>query len=222
MGAPWADQLSRGDQEPDGPWYGAEEAREEGVRDRAGAKGGRRSHLGQCGKHAPSPSALSPRDHETLTIGVARAARQVLFNGEASFIKKFVDSMRPLAARKFADAAKNPPGVARAASGARPGGGRAAIGLGNVRIGTLGGEGAHFITPQMRLQLLESAVRLRDEERVQLGQLAASMCPNAVEDLADGREIKIDVDALDPKSFLKLDMHVRRMLAMAAVATKPI
>ena len=81
-------------------------------------------------------------------------------------------------------------------------------GVGNVLIGT----GRHFITPQMRLQLLETARNLRDEERVQLGHLAKQLCPSAVEDAADGREIKIDVDALDPRTFLTLDMHVRRQL----------
>ena len=139
---------------------------------------------------------------------------------QASWIKKHVDAMRSVSARKFTEAANRPLGLKRTPSSAAlrpPGGGRAPPvgGVGNVPIGTAGG---HFITPQMRLQLLESAVRLRDDERVQLGRIAKDMCPTAVEVLAEGRETKIDVDALDPKTFLKLDMHVRRQLAQAALA----
>ena len=42
------------------------------------------------------------------------------------------------------------------------------------------------------------------------------LCPAAVESVADGRETKIDVDALEPKAFIVLDAKVRRMIAMAA------
>ena len=60
---------------------------------------------------------------------------------------------------------------------------------------------------------------MRDEERVKFGVLAKQYCPSAVEAAGDGRETKIDVDALDPKTFLILDMHVRRMLQMAAASS---
>ena len=67
----------------------------------------------------------------------------------------------------------------------------------------------------MRLQLLENSIKLQDSERVNLVRMAQQFCPAAVETVADGRESKIDIDALDPKSFLRLDVHVRRCLAQA-------
>ena len=71
---------------------------------------------------------------------------------------------------------------------------------------------------QRRMTAAEEAVKLRDEQRVQLGHMAKQICPAAVEIGADGRETKIDVDALDPPSFLKLDMYVRRLAATANAA----
>ena len=74
--------------------------------------------------------------------------------------------------------------------------------------------------PQMRLQLLENSIRLRDEERLKFCQLAKELCASAVEYAGDGRsETKIDIDALDPSSFLQLDVQVRRMLSVAAAAS---
>ena len=154
------------------------------------------------------------------------------FNGKESWIMKFVDTMRALAARKFSEAqlrgsaalVRKPSIVGGATGGApaRPVGGRPLVGVGNVKIYN---ETPHFITPQMRLQLLESAVKLKDEERVQLGTLARSLCPTAVEAVGEGRvgegrETKIDVDSLTPAAFLRLDMHVRRQLASAAMHAK--
>ena len=157
---------------------------------------------------------------EYLTVEALRADVDliwdncILFNGDTSWMKRYVDAMRSVSARKFAEAAARPLGLVRKPSAVRVGGARPPIGgVGNVPIGN---GGAHFITPQMRLQLLESSVRLRDEERVQLGVLAKDLCPAAVESVAEGRETKIDVDALDPKTFMRLDMHVRRMIAMGA------
>ena len=94
-----------------------------------------------------------------------------------------------------------------------PGGYR---GVGNVPVG---GGSPFFVTPQMRLQLLENSVKLQDIERVSLGTLAKQHCPAACELANDGRETKIDIDALTPAAFLTLDVHVRRQLAVAAAAS---
>ena len=140
----------------------------------------------------------------------------ILFNGEESWMKKHIDTMRPLAARKFDEAARKKERLSvgfaggamrRDASFARP------AGPGNVLVDPNNDYG-YFITPQMRLTLLESAIKLADGERVQLGKLAKQLCPDAVKVTGeDGRETMIDIDAIDPKSFLKLDMHVRRRRA---------
>jgi hypothetical protein len=137
----------------------------------------------------------------------------VLYNGENSWIKKYVDAMRTVSARKFAEVAARPPGVVRKPSVARPSlpsGSQRGVGNVPAMPGT-----AYFITPQMRLQLLENAIKLQDNERVRLVQMAQSCCPGAVETVAEQRETKIDIDALDPGSFLRLDVHVRRCLAQA-------
>jgi len=166
---------------------------------------------------------LERRDYPTVELLRADVDliwdNAILFNGETSWIKKYVDAMRSVSSRKFAEADARGPGLAPKPSFApRPVSGRPNPGLGNVLIGSASSGGSHFITPQMRLQLLESAIKLRDDERVKLGELAISLCPSAVESVAEGRETKIDVDALDPKSFVKLDMHVRRVLATATAA----
>jgi hypothetical protein len=135
----------------------------------------------------------------------------VLYNGENSWIKKYVDAMRTVSARKFAEVAARPPGVVRKPSVSRP----------SLPSGTHRGTGnvpampgtAYFITPQMRLQLLENSIKIPDQDRVRLVQMAQSCCPSAVETVAEQRETKIDIDALDPGSFLRLDVHVRRCLS---------
>ena len=144
----------------------------------------------------------------------------VLYNGENSWIKKYVDAMRSISARKFAEVAARPPGLLRKPAAAPrpslPSG--TSRGVGNVpcAVGV-----AYFITPQMRLGLLENSIKLRDEERVSLVRMAQQLCPNGVESIADGRETKIDVDALDPKTFLRLDTHVRRSLVAAKARPLP-
>ena len=84
-------------------------------------------------------------------------------------------------------------------------------------------DGAHserFITPQMRASLLDSSVRLTDQQRVELGKLAKAVCPTAVKyEGINDRETKVDIDALDPKSFILLDVHVRSLIARAAAPT---
>jgi len=138
----------------------------------------------------------------------------VLFNGEVSWIKKYVDVMRALTARKFAEAASRPLGIQRKPSTGRvtlPSGSRG--GVGNVPVGDGAG---HFITPQMRLQLLENSIKLSDTQRAAMVRLARQLCSTAVETHADGRESKVDVDALasaDPRVFFRLDFHVRQELA---------
>ena len=128
--------------------------------------------------------------------------------------------MRNIASRKFAEVAARPPGLVRKPSVARPSLPSGARGVGNVPYGP---GVAYFITPQMRLTFLENAIKMTDSERVNLVNLAQQCCPSAVESLSEGRETRIDVDALDPKAFLKLDVHVRRCLsqARARVAQQP-
>lgn len=140
----------------------------------------------------------------------------LLFNGETSWIKKYVDEMRHSASKKFREAESHPPGLARKPSVVRaPSSGFAVRGIGNVPFAK--SNCAYFITPQMRSQLLDNVVRLKDAERVQVGQLAQQVCGAAVEVIADGRELKIDVDALEPMAFVRLDVHVRSLIVAASI-----
>lgn len=144
----------------------------------------------------------------------------ITFNGENSWLKKYVDDMRTISSRKFNEADRTPLGLVRKPSTSafgRSSGTSAGRGVGNV---PLKDGSSRFITPQMRLGLLDNAVKLRDAERAELGRLAKEVCPTAVEECAtDGRELKIDIDQLDPRSFVVLDMHVRKRLAAAVADT---
>ena len=65
-------------------------------------------------------------------------------------------------------------------------------------------------------------VRLTDQPRVELGQLAHQICPKAVELCGiNGRETKIDIDALEPTASIRLDMHVRSLIAKLRQAAVP-
>ena len=132
------------------------------------------------------------------------------YNGPNSWIKKYIDEMRAIASKKFSEAESRPPGLARKPSGVTRAPPLSIRGVGNVPVQS----GApFFITPQMRQQLLDNVVKLNDDQRVQIGKLAEAFSSHAVETCADGRETKIDVDALEPKTFIRLDVHVRSLLA---------
>ena len=138
----------------------------------------------------------------------------ITYNGETSWIKKHVDEMRSIASKRFHEAESRPPGLARRPSGGAPRPPPMVMrGVGNVPVQS---GAAFFITPQMRHQLLDNVVKLRDAERVQVGRVAEQFGSSAVETCADGRETKIDVDSLEPKAFIRLDVHVRSLLAAAA------
>ena len=133
---------------------------------------------------------------------------------EEAWIKKYVDEMRHIAAKKFAEAEARLPGLARKPSTGVPRAPPPGVrGVGNVPVQS---GAAFFVTPQMRHQLLDNVVKLRDAQRVQIGRLAEQFAQGAVETCADGRETKIDVDALEPKAFIRLDVHVRTLLAATA------
>ena len=130
----------------------------------------------------------------------------IAYNGEGSWIKKYVDAMKQIASRKFAEIAARRRARAQAERrAARAVGYR---GVGNTPVLLT----AYFITPQMRLPLLERSITRRDEERIQLGELARSLCPAAVELSNEGRETKIDIDALEPRAFFRVDAHCRMLV----------
>jgi len=166
---------------------------------------------------------LERREYPTITLLRADVDlvwdNAITFNGEMSWIKKYVDEMRTVTAKKFAEADNaKPVGLVRKPSGFSRSGAPSAAGrgVGNVPFDD-GGESGRFITPQMRLGLVDNAIKLTDAERVTLGRKAQELCPSAVEITStDGRETKIDIDLLDPRSFILLDAHVRSALARAA------
>ena len=175
----------------------------------------------------PSPQVIEhPMDLSTIlrklesleyeTVAALRAdvdlvwQNALTYNGPNSWIKKYIDEMRAIASKKFSEAESRPPGLARKPSGVTRAPPLSIRGVGNVPVQS----GApFFITPQMRHQLLDNVVKLNDDQRVQIGKLAEAFSSHAVETCADGREIKIDVDALEPKTFIRLDVHVRSLLA---------
>lgn len=135
----------------------------------------------------------------------------ITFNGEGSWITRPVGPMKTFTARKFAEATAGP-----AAAHAHPVAAARGAGVGNVPYA----EGSPlFITPAMRNQLFENSQKLKDVERVEIGKLVTAMCPRAADNSVP-TEMKIDVDAMDPKTFVRIDTYVRRLLAAALNAAQ--
>ena len=129
-------------------------------------------------------------------------ANALRFNGADSWIAKPVSECRDLAEAKFRHAeatfesAQNAPagGDERSLNGA----------LTNP-------SGTAIVTPQMRLLFWFNAKRLRSSEMLEVQRMVKKCCPAALVPLNSG-DIKIDVDALDFRSFMRLDVHVRSVL----------
>lgn len=75
----------------------------------------------------------------------------------------------------------------------------------------LSGDGTKVLTPQMRLHFYFNAKRLRPSEMLELQRIVRQKCPAALSDLQTG-DIKIDIDALNFSTFIRLDVHVRNLL----------
>lgn len=129
-----------------------------------------------------------------------------LFNGEASWVKKHIDSCRTFLDKKMAAAAQ----VTQKQRAAAAGGGAiadpSASARGNVGTITLDDK---MLTPPMRLHLYENASRLPPPQLKKFRELVRQLAPQAVEDMAGG-DTKIDLDTLSFAAFIRIDTYVRQ------------
>ena len=124
------------------------------------------------------------------------------FNGDGSWIMKNVDTLRQLAQKKFASVS-----LGAAASMSRC----SSIDGGAARFQAQS-MGTKMLTPQTRLNLHTNASQLKPSDLLDLHKLARKLCASAVQELDTG-EIKIDIDKMDFLSFVRLDVHVRKLVA---------
>jgi len=124
----------------------------------------------------------------------------IAFNGEGSWIEKNVNTLRQLANKKFASASM---GAA----------GSASYNFDDGAVSTEGQSmGTKMLTAQTRLNLHTNASQLKPSELLDLQKLARKLCSQAVHEVETG-EIKIDIDKMDFASFVRLDVHVRKLVA---------
>ena len=76
-----------------------------------------------------------------------------------------------------------------------------------------------MLTPQMRQHLYSNCAVLHPGQLRKFRDLVRQLCPTAVEDLPHG-EVKIDVDAFDFRTFIRVDTFVR-LQAMQVPAPAP-
>ena len=65
-----------------------------------------------------------------------------------------------------------------------------------------------MLPPQMRLHLYHNCAALQPRQLRDFRELVRQLCPTAIEDCHHG-EVKIDVDALDFRTFIRVDTWVR-------------
>lgn len=119
-----------------------------------------------------------------------------LFNGPDSWVTKHECGLRSFLEKKMAEACKK---MAHATAG-----GSAGV-RGNVATITIDDK---MLTPQMRLHLYHNCAALQPRQLRDFRELVRQLCPTAIEDCHHG-EVKIDVDALDFRTFIRVDTWVR-------------
>ena len=65
-----------------------------------------------------------------------------------------------------------------------------------------------MLTPQMRFHLYRNCSALQPKQLRDFRELVRQLCPTAIEDGSNG-EVKIDVDAFDFRTFIRIDTFVR-------------
>jgi hypothetical protein len=136
---------------------------------------------------ALSPHPLPPHPPPPPTPTPTTAAPQGL--------RAFLDS-------KCAAAAA---GMARQKSAVAAGGSAEGMLRGNVGTITIDDK---MLTPQMRLALYNNCSVLQPPQLKKFRDLVRQLCPTALEDLQNG-EVKIDLDAFDFRTFIRIDTFVR-------------
>ena len=129
----------------------------------------------------------------------------LIFNGETSWIAKPVAVLRALADKMFASAAA--PRRVYEGTASLSGGGN---GGGALRTDWMG---SFMLTPHMRQLLYQNICKLKPSAMLDFKRLAKTACATAVQEGELDGESTIDVDALDFASFVRLDTHVRGILA---------
>ena len=75
-------------------------------------------------------------------------------------------------------------------------------------VGTITVDGRQ-LTQQMRQHLYHNTSVLQPTQLKKFRDMVRQCCPAAVEDLPNG-EVKIDIDALDFRTFIRIDTYVRQ------------
>ena len=119
-----------------------------------------------------------------------------LFNGPDSWVTKHEVGLRSFLEKKMAEACK------KATAGGGSAGGMV---RGNVATITIDDK---MLTPQMRLHLYQNCAVLQPRQLRDFRDLVRQLCPMAIEDGHHG-EVKIDVDAFDFRTFIRVDTWVR-------------
>uniref|UniRef100_A0A7S4BXF0 Bromo domain-containing protein n=1 Tax=Chrysotila carterae TaxID=13221 RepID=A0A7S4BXF0_CHRCT len=125
----------------------------------------------------------------------------LLYNGETSWIAKNVEQLRALAEKKFASAERGGEPAPRPAAAASRNGHKTTERLGEK-----------MLTPQMKFHLYNNASLLRPDELLGLRELFRTVCPTAIHTSEVG-DAKMDIDALDLRAFVTIDVHVRSIVA---------
>jgi len=130
------------------------------------------------------------------------------YNGTESWLAPHVEKLKQLAEKKFTEAAAI--GALHAHglhSSQRPSGG------GSVDCAMMGDNLDKLLTPDMRMQLYQNASILKPAEILELKQFVHDICPDSIREHTDVGETTIDIDSFDPPSFIRVDAHVRKLIA---------